>query len=256
MTQKTTNRRAGTRRVTLRLLHDGTAPGGFSPEPVRFGAQDTSGEVHPRAALAYLRSRPDVDPARMAVLGLSEGAMAAVLVATEPGPAAPPVRAVVLVSPPGRPGRELGAYQNRVTAERYRGFTGSALAAALNAARVEDDSLLRLGRGHDAALLAYDPLPAAGRLRVPALVVHGATDLQVPAADAERLGAAIRSGGNSDVTVRVVPGVNHVLLADPSGDWRRYAAVPSLVAPRTVRGVIADWLATHLAPAPGAAGGR
>ena len=79
------------------------------------------------------------------------------------------------------------------------------------------------------------------------LVVHGATDLQVPANDAERLAAALRNGGNTDVTVRVFPGVDHVLLIDRSGDWRRYIAVPSLVAPAVVRGTIADWFVRQLA---------
>ncbi|MDQ2667740.1 MAG: alpha/beta hydrolase, partial [Gemmatimonadota bacterium] len=211
-----------------------------------------------RAALAYLRARPDVDPDRLGVLGISEGALAAMLVAeqssgaTAAGPSGNDrpevlVRAAVLVSSPGRTGRDLSAYQNRVAAERFLGLRDSALTAALAAARAEDDSLIRVGHGHEAALLAFDPEAAARRVGVPVLVVHGATDLQVPAADADRLAAALRSGGNSDVTVRVFPGIDHVLLTDASGDWRRYIAVPSLVTPAVVRGTIADWFVRHLA---------
>ena len=156
------------------------------------------------------------------------------------------MHAAVLVSSPGRPGRELSAYQNRVGAERFTGLRDSALTAALAAARAEDDSVLRVGSGHEAALLAFDPEAAARWVRVPVLVVHGATDLQVPVEDAARLATALRAGGNADVTVRVFPGVDHVLLADRSGDWRRYIAVPSLVAPAAVRGTIADWLVQQL----------
>jgi dienelactone hydrolase len=87
------------------------------------------------------------------------------------------------------------------------------------------------------------------------LIVHGATDLQVPAEDAPRLGAALEETGNRDVTVRVIPDVDHVLLADRSGDWRRYVALPSLIAPAFARGLIADWLVTRLGlpvlPRPG-----
>ena len=167
-----------------------------------------------RAALAYLRRRTDVDPARLGVLGLSEGALAALLVAAPEGAATtgpvprgvagsalgsdPPVCAVVLVSSPGRPGRELSAYQNLVHAKRFSALRDSALTAALAAARAEDDSVLRVGRGHEAALLAFDPEAAARRVRVPVLVVHGATDLQVPAEDAVRLAAALRAAGNTD----------------------------------------------------------
>lgn len=246
--------------AVLRYDQRGVGASGGTPD----GATVQVRAADARAAVAYLRSRPDIDPAHLAVLGLSEGALAAVLAATGPDGQVPreqgsPVRAVVLISSPGRPGPALSAHQNRVAAERYRGLAGPALDAALAAARAEDDSVLRAvaggrARGHDAALLAYDPLPAAGRLRVPALVVHGATDLQVPAEDAGRLASAIRAGGNADVTVRVVPGINHVLLADPVGDWRRYLTVPSLVAPGAVRGVVADWLVARLAPARGATG--
>lgn|GEM_PF-1345263 len=219
-----------------------------------------------RAALVYLRRRSDVAPDRLGVLGISEGALAAMLVAAPEDAAAtgtslsvvarepssskvaykPLVRAAVLVSSPGRPGRDLSAYQNRVSAERFMGLRDSALMAALAAARAEDDSVLQVGRGHEAALLAFDPEAAARYVRVPVLVVHGATDLQVPVDDAALLATALRAGGNADVTVRVFPGVDHVLLADRSGDWRRYIALPSLIAPAAVRGTIADWLVQQL----------
>lgn len=219
-----------------------------------------------RAALAYLRRRSDVAPDRLGVVGISEGALAAMLAAAPEDAAAtgtslsvvarepsrskvaykPLVHAAVLVSSPGRPGRELSAYQNRVGAERFIGLRDSALTATLAAARAEDDSVLRVGSGHEAALLAFDPEAAARWVRVPVLVVHGTTDLQVPVEDAARLATALRAGGNADVTVRVFPGVDHVLLADPSGDWRRYIAVPSLIAPAAVRGTIADWLVQQL----------
>ena len=123
---------------------------------------------------------------------------------------------------------------------------GRLLRGAVPIGRAEDDSLLRNGRGHDAALIAYDPLPAARQVCMPVLIVHGATDLQVPAEDAHRLAAALRETGNRGVTVYVIPDVDHVLLADRSGDWRRYIALPSLIAPASARGLIADWLVTRL----------
>lgn len=201
-----------------------------------------------RAALAYLATRRDIDSARLGLLGLSEGAMAAPLAVLrrDSSRATPVVRAVVLVSSPARTGRELSAYQTRVSVERFAHLSGRARDSALAIGRKEDDSLLASGRGHDAALVAYDPLPAARRLCIPVLIVHGASDLQVPAEDAPRLSAAMVETGNRDVTVRVIPGVDHVLLADRSGDWRRYIALPSLIAPASARGSIADWLVSRL----------
>ena len=197
-----------------------------------------------RAALACLLTRPGIDSSRLGLIGLSEGALAAPLAAVASGSdsAAVAVKAVVLLSSPARTGRELSAHQTRTSVERFARLTGGARDSALVVARAEDDSLLKSGRGHDAELLRYDPLPVARRLRMPVLIVHGATDLQVPAEDALRLGRILQEAGNRDVTVRVLPDVDHVLLADRSGDWRRYVTLPSLIAPDSVRGLIADWL--------------
>ena len=236
-----------TRRGIAVLRYDQRGVGastGFSDSAtVQIRADDAT------AALAYLATRSDIDARRLALLGLSEGALAAPLAAgrRDTTGVAVAVRAVVLVSSPARTGRELGRYQTRVSVERYAGLSGRAADSALAVGDAEDDSLVRSGRGHAAALIAYDPLPAARTLCIPALIVHGATDLQVPAEDASRLGNALRERGNRDVTVRVFPDVDHVLLADRSGDWRHYIALPSLMVPATARGFIADWLVARLA---------
>ena len=92
----------------------------------------------------------------------------------------------------------------------------------------------------------YDPLPDARRVRAPTLVVQGATDRQVTADQAEELAAAIRAGGNRDVTVRVFPDVNHLLVHDPSGAFAGYRSLPSYAVRPDVLGAIADWLAARL----------
>ena len=230
--------------ATLRYDQRGVGASGGTSESatVQVRAEDA------RAALSYLARTPGIDSARLGLVGLSEGAMVAPLAADQrdASGAAASVRAVVLVSSPARTGRELSAYQTRVSVERFAHLSGNARDSALAAGRKEDDSLSTFGHGHDAALLAYDPLPAARRLCVPVLVMHGATDMQVPAEDAPRLGAVLSESGNRDVTVRVIPDVDHVLLADRSGDWRRYIALPSLIAPGLVRGIIANWLVERL----------
>jgi len=238
-----------TRRGIAVLRYDqrgvGTSTGSSDSATIHVRADDA------RAALAYLATRPGIDSTRLGLVGLSEGAMVAPLVAARRDSThkSVAVRAVVLLSSPARTGRELSAYQTRVSAERFAGHSGKRLDSALAVGRAEDEALAKNGHGHEAALLAYDPMPAARWLCIPALILHGATDLQVPAEDAARLGDAIRETGNGDVTVHVFPNVNHVLLADPGGDWRHYVALPSLIAPAPVRGLIADWLVKKLGPA-------
>lgn len=60
---------------------------------------------------------------------------------------------------------------------------------------------------------------AARRVRVPVLILHGETDRQATAAQADELDAALRASGNQRVTVRVFPATNRLFLADSSGNW-------------------------------------
>ncbi len=83
----------------------------------------------------------------------------------------------------------------------------------------------------------YRPVEWWARVRVPVLLVYGEDDQRVPAArSAERIAAALRSAGNTDVTVRIHPGADHTfrLQSGPSG-W-------PVTAPGYVSSLL-DWLA-------------
>jgi len=94
--------------------------------------------------------------------------------------------------------------------------------------------------------LAYDPLPTARTVRVPVLVLQGATDQQVTPEQADTLAAALRAGGDHDVTRRTFPATNHLFLADPDGSPTGYGALPAHSVRPEVLGAMADWLVTHL----------
>jgi pimeloyl-ACP methyl ester carboxylesterase len=84
------------------------------------------------------------------------------------------------------------------------------------------------------AYAQYRPLAWWPQVRVPVLLIYGAEDQRVPAAEsAARIAAALRHAGNRDVTVRVFPGADHTfrLPPGPSG-WPVSVAdyVPSLLA--------------------------
>jgi alpha-beta hydrolase superfamily lysophospholipase len=224
--------------AVLRL--DDRGVGGSQAGPPGATSADLAGDV--RAALAWLRTRPDVDPARLALLGHSEGGMIAPMVAADDSA----LRAVVLVAGPARTGLRISDMQVAQSFDE-QGITGA-----------RRDSLLRINtRARDSAAahdpwtrfwLDYDPLPAARRVRQPVLVVQGATDRQVSADQAEELAAAIRAGGNRDVTVHVVPDMNHLLVHDPSGAYSGYAMLPSYAVKPELLGSVADWLVARLVP--------
>lgn len=168
-----------------------------------------------RAALAYLRSRPEVDAERLGLVGLSEGgAIAPMIAATDPD-----LGGLVLLAAPGGTGREVDEYQGGIGAPPV----------------------------WKEWFLDYDPVPIAQQVEdVPVLVLQGTTDRQVNPANTARLADAFREGGNPDVTVRMFEGLNHLFLPDPDGDPAGYSRLPSFEVPAEVLGVIANWLDERL----------
>ena len=195
------------------------------------------------AAVNYLRTRSDIDPARIALIGHSEGGLIAPLVAAKD----PKVKAIVLMAGPAYNGRDIIRYQQRYAVEHDTTLT-----------QAKRDSLLRVGAAQLDTLgaknpwikffLAYQPDTTAKRVKAPVLILQGATDRQVTAEQAEKLAAAFRAGGNRDVTVRVFPDHNHLFIADPSGNPQDYSRLTTNKVDPVVLGVIADWLALKLTP--------
>ena len=83
----------------------------------------------------------------------------------------------------------------------------------------------------------YRPLEWWSRVRVPVLLLYGADDQRVPAAQsAERIAAALRNAGNADVTVRIYPGADHTFRLPPAASgW-------PVTAPGYISDLL-DWLA-------------
>lgn len=201
-----------------------------------------------RALVAAVRAEPAVDRARVSVIGHSEGAVVAALVAA----ADPGVAAVALLAGPGRPvdevlleqvGRTLGrggltADEATAALDRHR-----AAFAAIRAGQPLPDTdeanewrggeaWLRSHLGHDvlAALTAVGPRPV--------FVGQGGVDRQVIAADADALARAARAGGAA-VVDRRYPGLDHLFARSDTGDPSAYVDPDRRVDPA----VLADLLA-------------
>jgi alpha-beta hydrolase superfamily lysophospholipase len=195
-----------------------------------------------RAAVAYLRTRPDIDPARIALIGHSEGGMIAPMVAATDAK----IRAIALLAGQGWTGTETSDSQLRTVWQQM----------GLNAAQM--DSMARINtplRDAQAAevpwmrfWLDYDPLPAARRVRQPVLVLQGGTDWQVVPEQATVLAAAFRQGGNRDVTLKLFPELDHLFLVDPApvASVEHYTTLPNRQVPPEVLGTLADWLVPRL----------
>jgi len=197
-----------------------------------------------RAAIEYLRARPDIDPDRIALVGHSEGGMIAPMVAATDARLA----AMALVAGTARTGREIISFQQRQAIENNPAITPEARDSvyAEVVARFEETAA---GSVWIRYFLDYDPIATARRIgTTPVLVLHGATDRQVTVDQAEMLSAAFREAGNPDVTVVVLPEVNHLLLHDPDGNPARYSAITDRTVVPEARGALADWLVARMRP--------
>jgi dienelactone hydrolase len=192
-------------------------------------------DVH--TEVAWLRARRDIDPARIALVGYSEGGLIAPIVAGED----PRIAAVVLLAGPGVNGTDLYFFQ--VEADVVRDPSVSLFDRWLAMARMLtiDDLSPR-----EKLFLSLDPLDYAPRVRAPLLIVQGGSDLHVPPISAERLAAAVRGAGNRDVSVLIVPYISHILSPDPDGRASAWAHLPSYRPAEVVLHTVDDWLQTHL----------
>ncbi len=222
--------------AVLRL--DDRAIGGSGGDPTGTSA-DFADDI--RASVAYLRSRPDIDPARIALVGHSEGGMIAPMIAATD----PSLAAIVLMAGTGYTGRKIIDYQIENGARGMPGLT-----------RAQQDSIIADGtrelereiekNAWMRFFVSYDPIPTARRVRQPTLILQGATDQQVRPEEARLLDAAIRGAGNTRVTLRILPERNHLFLRDANGHPAGYAALKDPRVDGEVLGVLADWLAQAL----------
>jgi fermentation-respiration switch protein FrsA (DUF1100 family) len=152
---------------------------------------------------------------------------------------------LVILAGPSSTGRRILEYQNRYAIERTPTIRPEARDSAFAAAMRMLDSTATTSEWVR-LFLTHDPTTVASKVRAPTLILHGATDRQVTMEQADELAAAIRRGGNRDVTVRVFADANHLFLQDPDGNPAGYAALPSTRVRGDVLEVLVEWLVRQL----------
>jgi len=189
------------------------------------------------SAVAYLRTRRDIDGTRIALAGHSEGGLIAPLVAAKD----PTVRAIALLAGPAYNGRRILEFQNE-----------NAIKAATQLTETQRDSIRRtVPKGLDSLAAANtwmgffmktEPSAALRRVKQPTLVLQGDTDQQVTPEQADSIVTMLKGSGNTRVTVRHFPATNHLFLVDPSGAPSGYTALKDTKLRREVLGTLAEWM--------------
>jgi len=224
--------------ATLRMDDRGTgaSTGSFK------GATSLQFAEDARAGLAYLRQRPDVDAARLGVIGHSEGAVIAPIVASKE----PSLKGIVLLAGVARPVRVALQYQMTNLANHDTSLTTSRRDSVIAAIPARIDSMMAADPWMR-FILPYDPLPTMKLVGVPVLILTGANDQQAAPDQVDAQAAAFTAGGNHDVTAAVVPGLNHLFVPDPDGYPGAYKSLKApVMMDAHVVGTVVDWLARRL----------
>jgi len=237
-----------------------------------------------QAGYEYLRTRKEIAPAKIGLVGHSEGGLIAPIVAAR----TPEVAFIVLLAGPGLPGGDILAAQQalilrasgvseakikeesaaitRMIAvvretpdlkaagakiKAVRDEIAAALPEAERKALAESDpngaSLARLTTPWFRTFLLHDPRPTLAGVRCPVLAVNGELDLQVPCKDnLDAIAQALATGGNPRLTVRPMPGLNHLFQTCKTGAPSEYASIEETIAPAALK-VIGDWIVEQAA---------
>jgi hypothetical protein len=176
-----------------------------------------------------------VDPARVAIIGHSEGAIVAPMVAARTAG----VRALALLAPPGRPLDAIIIDQEQASMRRFGlskaeiDWNVAELRATYEAVRAGKrlpaslSPAERRGIAESATWLRshfrHAPLAEAAALsRIPVLVSAGGRDVQISTADAEITRDAFLGGGNKSVAFKMYPELNNLFAVSKSGSVADY----------------------------------
>ena len=226
-----------------------------------------------QAALAWLRAQPGIRKNQVGLLGHSQGGTAAIGAATQP--AGPDF--LVLLAAPGLAGDELivqqslalarlqtsdaaqlaavGQQQRRMTqiiqATPDNAQARTQLSALYNptnapglAAQLAPQLAAAVSPGYR-ALLADRPAQTLAQVRCPVLALGGSKDVQVPATrNLAATAAALKAGGNRDVTVKEIFGLNHLFQTAATGGPAEYGSIEETFAPAALQ-LIGEWLGQH-----------
>jgi hypothetical protein len=250
------------------LRYDKRGLGGSTGDFAKATSRDFADDA--QAAVALLVTRPQIDPARIGLIGHSEGGLVAPMIAARD----PRVAFIVMMAGPGVDGAAVLAEQQRLIgkamglsdAELAREATAQAslvgivrsekdptLAAALLKAAADE---LAAGEGLPAATLetqaaainsawfreffTYDPAPALRRLRIPVLALIGSKDLQVPP-DQNLPALRVALADDPRAKVEELAGLNHLFQPAATGAPSEYATIETTIDPAALA-LITDWI--------------
>jgi hypothetical protein len=267
-----------TRRGIAVLRVDDRGVGGSKGDFANATTEDFAQDV--LAGVAYLKTRKEIDPKRIGLIGHSEGGIIAPMVATQSGD----VAFIVLMAGTGVPGDVIvekqvanllqaqGADQatiERVTRNQKRLCEAVKSEPDPNVAKekarqIIKESLATLDEQQKKALqqseavleaqvqsvtskwfrffILHDPKTVLRKVQCPVLALNGSLDKQVlPQDNLPAIEQALREGGNTHFTIKELPGLNHLFQTAKTGNGDEYARIEETMAPLALD-TMAAWI--------------
>jgi uncharacterized protein len=237
-----------------------------------------------QAAIAYLKTRLEINSKQIGLIGHSEGGLIAPMVATQ----SKDIAFIVLLAGPGTPIDELmlqqsklvGAAQGATDVEIAKGQKLNSGAFSIikkstdqtklktdlteyfKSNITEEDMALRpsgtseeqyiqslvneFGNVWMQYFIQFIPANYLTKVRCPVLALNGSKDLQVPAKEnLEAIQTALKNGGNKNFMVKELPGMNHLFQECSTGAIEEYAAIEQTFSPVALA-EISNWIYTTL----------
>ncbi|MCP2043470.1 alpha/beta hydrolase [Pontibacter sp. HSC-36F09] len=233
-----------------------------------------------QAAYTYLKTHQAVNPKKIGLLGISEGA----LIASSVAAVNKDVALVVLMAGSAVPGVDLLVSQNEAilksqlqteelqkylklrraqfelaasdtevfeASQKIRTLEQEARAnltdkdkqlAVMFSPQAENAVVAQIMTPWMRYFLAYDPAPALQQLKMPVLALNGSKDLQVPAAaNLAATEKALKAAGNKRYTIKELPGLNHIFQTADTGQVHEYGTIEETMAPVAME-TISNWM--------------
>ncbi len=219
------------------------------------------------AGIAYLKTRSEVDPHKIGLIGHSEGGVIAPMVAARNKD----VAFIVMMAGTGVPGDQVIVAQLKAIdlaggkSEQESEKDASKQEELIKLVETEkDDTVLQkelrekmTGTVPEAQIgmaisqlrsvwfryfLTYDPSTALRKVTCPVLVLNGSLDKQVlPSQNLPAIRKALEEAGNRHFEIDELPGLNHLFQTAKTGSPAEYAQIEETISPVALE-KIASWI--------------
>ena len=252
----------------------GESTGDFS----RATSEDFASDV--LVGIEYLKTRKEINPEQIGLIGHSEGGLIAPMVAIK----SPDVAFIILMAGTGLTGEEIlylqgalisramGISEEDITKNRQFNEKIFSLIRQEKDVKIIEEKLRQMFMADWTELneeeknkigdpevfleaqlqsllspwfrffLTYDPKPTLSKVKCSVLAINGEKDLQVPPKEnLSAIEAALKTGGNQNYTIKEIPNLNHLFQTAQTGVPTEYAKIEETISPVALK-IMGDWI--------------